>query len=276
MIRRPPRSTLFPYTTLFRSLLIRLCGRWIEYRFARRRRRTIGISIDANGLAVYAPLRAPWRDIEAYLRDKERWIVRKLDEWALMPRPTVLRGASGESLPLFGSAVTLEINAGRRAVRCEPGRLLVSAPAPQRTLKVLLGWLQTQALDALTPRAAHYAERLQVAAPPVTLSNARMQWGVCSEDGSIRLSWRLVHLEPALADYVVAHEVARSEEHTSELQSRLHLVCRLLLEKKKKQRNRRSKRLNSSKVYISYAVFCSDTCNFQILGRARGGYTGAA
>src|SRR2546429_4524171 len=29
----------------------------------------------------------------------------------------------------------------------------------------------------------------------------------------------------------------RSEEHTSELQSRLHLVCRLLLEKKKKQNN---------------------------------------
>src|SRR5216684_9403007 len=28
----------------------------------------------------------------------------------------------------------------------------------------------------------------------------------------------------------------RSEEHTSELQSRLHLVCRLLLEKKKKRR----------------------------------------
>src|SRR3989449_7341641 len=29
----------------------------------------------------------------------------------------------------------------------------------------------------------------------------------------------------------------RSEEHTSELQSRLHLVCRLLLEKKKKTNN---------------------------------------
>src|SRR5687768_17659894 len=28
--------------------------------------------------------------------------------------------------------------------------------------------------------------------------------------------------------------ISRSEEHTSELQSRLHLVCRLLLEKKKK------------------------------------------
>src|SRR2546429_9632339 len=29
------------------------------------------------------------------------------------------------------------------------------------------------------------------------------------------------------------HSMPRSEEHTSELQSRLHLVCRLLLEKKK-------------------------------------------
>src|SRR2546422_2288820 len=39
-------------------------------------------------------------------------------------------------------------------------------------------------------------------------------------------------------DHGEAHAVARtpasrSEEHTSELQSRLHLVCRLLLEKKK-------------------------------------------
>src|SRR2546422_2391796 len=32
---------------------------------------------------------------------------------------------------------------------------------------------------------------------------------------------------------------SRSEEHTSELQSRLHLVCRLLLEKKKKKQRTR-------------------------------------
>src|SRR2546422_1230493 len=32
-------------------------------------------------------------------------------------------------------------------------------------------------------------------------------------------------------------QTARSEEHTSELQSRLHLVCRLLLEKKKNPTN---------------------------------------
>src|SRR2546429_7169120 len=32
----------------------------------------------------------------------------------------------------------------------------------------------------------------------------------------------------------IRQDLQRSEEHTSELQSRLHLVCRLLLEKKKK------------------------------------------
>src|SRR2546422_8288496 len=35
----------------------------------------------------------------------------------------------------------------------------------------------------------------------------------------------------------------RSEEHTSELQSRLHLVCRLLLEKKKKNSRRIARQL---------------------------------
>src|SRR2546422_2326315 len=37
-----------------------------------------------------------------------------------------------------------------------------------------------------------------------------------------------------ILDEGLARSPGRSEEHTSELQSRLHLVCRLLLEKKKK------------------------------------------
>src|SRR2546422_8412895 len=40
--------------------------------------------------------------------------------------------------------------------------------------------------------------------------------------------------EPGIARCArTEHSPTRSEEHTSELQSRLHLVCRLLLEKKK-------------------------------------------
>src|SRR2546422_2371850 len=42
-------------------------------------------------------------------------------------------------------------------------------------------------------------------------------------------------LDTLFPEYFV-EALTRSEEHTSELQSRLHLVCRLLLEKKKKSR----------------------------------------
>src|SRR5206468_12771152 len=40
----------------------------------------------------------------------------------------------------------------------------------------------------------------------------------------------------AVLQNALAVQIARSEEHTSELQSRSDLVCRLLLEKKKKQK----------------------------------------
>src|SRR5687768_17786645 len=47
--------------------------------------------------------------------------------------------------------------------------------------------------------------------------------------------------EIPLDEAVYDRAPGRSEEHTSELQSRLHLVCRLLLEKKKKNKNERNK-----------------------------------
>src|SRR2546422_8097777 len=44
---------------------------------------------------------------------------------------------------------------------------------------------------------------------------------------------------------------SRSEEHTSELQSRLHLVCRLLLEKKKKK--------STPTTYIAKIAHCTQS-----------------
>src|SRR2546422_3904979 len=53
----------------------------------------------------------------------------------------------------------------------------------------------------------------------------------------LRLScWAVIFCKPpkrALEEVSLPEKGKRSEEHTSELQSRLHLVCRLLLEKKK-------------------------------------------
>src|SRR5690625_6354122 len=48
---------------------------------------------------------------------------------------------------------------------------------------------------------------------------------------------RVSELDDSELAQVRNKEIGRSEEHTSELQSRGHLVCRLLLEKKKKNKN---------------------------------------
>src|SRR5690554_7767843 len=45
--------------------------------------------------------------------------------------------------------------------------------------------------------------------------------------------------------------ILRSEEHTSELQSRPHLVCRLLLEKKKKKTNNKTTHIRTTTISVS-------------------------
>src|SRR2546425_6590859 len=55
-------------------------------------------------------------------------------------------------------------------------------------------------------------------------------------DLAIRLPTRVLLAETPLSSILDLSPPRRSEEHTSELQSLAYLVCRLLLEKKKKQR----------------------------------------
>ena len=58
-------------------------------------------------------------------------------------------------------------------------------------------------------------------------------WGTAIEESKY---YKIVNIP--IPDKTII-EAGRSEEHTSELQSRLHLVCRLLLEKKKKNEKRK-------------------------------------
>src|SRR5256885_3597929 len=62
---------------------------------------------------------------------------------------------------------------------------------------------------------------------------------------------------PASARYAATAVRSRSEEHTSELQSPCNLVCRLLLEKKKKFRANRDSMIKYNKVYRSLRI-CHD------------------
>src|SRR5690348_17908840 len=66
--------------------------------------------------------------------------------------------------------------------------------------------------------------------PARALSEIGVHGGIAQRDDVRAQSGAVERLQPVTPAIV---EGARSEEHTSELQSPVHLVCRLLLEKKK-------------------------------------------
>src|SRR2546422_1756435 len=75
---------------------------------------------------------------------------------------------------------------------------------------------------------------------------------------------RLLRQHPGESDLSRGRVLPRSEEHTSELQSRLHLVCRLLLEKKKSEKLTTYRRYRSgqprSATPNSFIIDCSVCC----------------
>src|SRR5438094_4145461 len=66
------------------------------------------------------------------------------------------------------------------------------------------------------------------------------QWDI--RTGAAHCNWPVTS-PPAARGQSRSHGGARSEEHTSELQSPYDLVCRLLLEKKKKKKKHKHKQI---------------------------------
>src|SRR3989441_7647745 len=68
---------------------------------------------------------------------------------------------------------------------------------------------------------------------------------------TVKLSRKPEAVKTLLAIFDAVDDAARSEEHTSELQSLAYLVCRLLLEKKKKQPSRQSRLRGRYKSHVA-------------------------
>src|SRR5437868_8928438 len=132
-----------------------------------------------------------------------------------------------------------------------PGELVESAP-PRVTLRNAFAHPFDSAIAAartcytprlITPEEITDKQRLNVGAATfysghhTVYQHAHFEFGL--ENVSRQFVWSFLHAHPFYnseqqSQRYVRLDRARSEEHTSELQSRFDLVCRLLLEKKKK------------------------------------------
>lgn len=190
----------------------------LTYRLRRARRRSIGFQIDDQGLTVSAPRWVPLREIESAISEKRRWILtkqREWHEWRVKRRLPPVRFADGAALPFLGDHVTLRLAATTTATHHSDGELRVALPVDANELQwrdAVQSWLQGEARRVFDERINRFAGRISARYAGWTLSSARSQWGSCTHDGRIRLSWRLIHFALPLIDYVVAHELAHLEE----------------------------------------------------------------
>src|SRR3989449_4418733 len=191
MIRRPPRSTLFPYTTLFRSI-------------------QLGLAEKNRGRPETAT----------------DWFLRAVE---LDPDSSVVQFYLGEIY--YSRGLNSEALAAlERAVELNPD----NANAHYLMAFVLGDMGRHQDARVASKRAIQLN-------PPLARAQTNLSLERYNAERKGREQRQRQMPEPQVVEgNALAHYNLRSEEHTSELQSRLHLVCRLLLEKKKNNSNQPS------------------------------------
>jgi predicted metal-dependent hydrolase len=196
----------------------------LEYTLRRSKRRSIGLLIGDDGLRITAPRWVTLADIEQAIIEKQEWILKHLRakrEQQSQKQATQLRFEEGASIALLGDAFKMRFELGRSKISVDhtSQELVIQLPVEAndplhesmcRTR--LKAWLQQQAKLIFSQRMPELAEQLGVDYKHMQLSSAGTRWGSCTSNGVIRLNWRLVHLDPDLIDYVIAHELAHRVE----------------------------------------------------------------
>jgi predicted metal-dependent hydrolase len=206
----------------------RLAHALVAYEFKRGKRRTIGFVVGPDGLVVSAPKWTPLYEVDAAVREKAAWIIKKLGE--TRERHQRLESAriewkDGATIPFLGEQAIVVLDPRHRFdavgavlhtdATALPGvpRLALHVGLPQgasadQIRDAVQAWLMRQARRVFIERLDHFAPQLQVQWRKLSLSSAGTRWGSARIDGAIRLNWRLIHFNLAVIDYVVAHELS--------------------------------------------------------------------
>ena len=222
-----PLSDVFQPTTWHHpraNRLVKLRGSEVAYEFQRGKRRTIGLSVGAEGLSVRAPRWTTLAEVDATLQEKAGWVLAKLAE------SRERAGRMAQARTVWADGVVIEHLGQPLRVVLDPAHgftqkgavfepAVGDAPAtlrlglahnagPAQIRDAAQAWLMKRASAVFAERLDHFAPVLGVRWSRLRLSSAGTRWGSASADGSIRLNWRLIHLSMDMIDYVVVHELS--------------------------------------------------------------------
>lgn len=191
----------------------------VEERISRRAR-SVRIEIQPDGVVrLIIPGRAARPQALAFLQSRRAWIERKLADMRARgsghaaPAPMAWDGRDklllrGVEVPVLITPVSMR----RASVRITDEAVAVYMPAAQALTAAAMDRLLRRALaDAALADArriaASYREVLNAEPRDIVIRDPRSQWGSCTADGRISLSFRLVMAPPMVLRYVVVHEL---------------------------------------------------------------------
>ena len=229
---------------------IRFGDATIEYEVRRsaRRKKTVQITVERGGVLVAAPAATPKKELRSIVLKRAGWILRQAStERAEAPAK---RFVSGQTFPYLGCDVRLVLemaDSSESSVSFEGATLRVFVPAglPDADRaglirNALVDWYCARAAEHIPDHVDRWWSRLgRGDKPRILIRNQRRRWGSCAWDGTLRFNWRVMMLEPALVDYIVAHELAHLtvRNHSSDFWS---LVARHVPDVKQRRQRLRA------------------------------------
>jgi predicted metal-dependent hydrolase len=162
-----------------------------------------------GGLRVTVPWHGSRAEAARFIDERRAWIVRERAGRAAGPAkpahwtdgtPVLFRG---DAYPLR----TVLLDRHRVRVSFADQTFVLSAERALRLKPEVEAWLRRLASIDLPERLAWLARQHGFEVKAVSIRNQRSRWGSCSPSGRISLNWRLIQFPPAVADYVLLHEL---------------------------------------------------------------------
>lgn len=146
----------------------------LSYKLIRSKRKTLALSVTREAiLIIRAPIRTPLWYIERLVHEKRAWIRKAIEKMRKMSK---------------GIIVSRGVRRRDYLKHKEAARALVYARITE--LNALYGFKYRK----------------------IAIRNQKSRWGSCSKAGNLNFNYRIVFLEPAVADYLIVHELCHLQE----------------------------------------------------------------
>jgi predicted metal-dependent hydrolase len=195
-------------------------------RNARARRYVLRVG-DDGAVRVTMPRWGRKGEARKFAESHTEWIGRQRAARLVAAGQAARRLEPGAAVLLRGVHHPVRFERSNGHTRIDLGDLTETGPADATLRGLLVHALRAAAQRSLVPRLLELAHAHGLQVTGVSIRNQRTRWGSCSSRGRISLNWRLVQMPPAVADYVLLHELMhlRVPNHSRRFWKQVALVC---------------------------------------------------